>query len=97
MLIHWIKLLCFCVHKNTKVAVTKAAYNDYVGDPHKLAQIDTSGGVPDVTNNDEDDVFDPYAALGNLDPTDLVQFAGQIACGMVINQTALYLICVMLL
>ena len=33
--------------------------------------------------DDEDDAFDPYASLGNLHPTDLIQFAWQIACGMV--------------
>ena len=48
--------------------------NEYVGQP----------GDPVLTPvNDDDDMFDPYASLGNLEPTDLIQFAWQIACGMV--------------
>ena len=80
----------FCVYKNTDAAATdaaatKATYNDYVGDPRKLPQTNTTpGDAPYVNNDVSDDVFDPYATLGNLDPTDLVQFAWQIACGMVI-------------
>ena len=88
----------FYVYKNTSAAAaaaTKATYNDYVGDPHKLSQADASGNAPYVNDGVHDDVFDPYASLGNLDPTDLVQFAWQIACGMV--SIHMYIVCVMLL
>jgi len=40
--------------------------------------------------DDDDDVFDPYASLGNLHPTDLIQFAWQIACGMVCKMLILF-------
>ena len=84
----------FCLYKNTEAAATKATCNDYVGDPHKLPQTNTtSEDRPYVNNDAADDVFDPYATLGNLDPTDLVQFAWQIACGMV-NYIMYYLTCV---
>ena len=73
------------VCKNTAAAaVAKATTNDYVVDPLKFSEADASKDAPAVSNVISDDVFDPYASLGNLDPTDLVQFAWQIACGMVI-------------
>ena len=72
------------VYKNTADAVAKATTNDYVVDPLKFSEADASKDAPAVSNVINDDVFDPYASLGNLDPTDLVQFAWQIACGMVI-------------
>ena len=76
------------VYQNTAAAaaaVAKATSNDYVSNPHKLAENDTSNVVPTPSGEVDDDTFDPYASLGNLDPTDLVQFAWQIACGMVMN------------
>ena len=87
MLYTFIYFFVSCTHQNTAtVAVAKATSNDYVSDPQKLlAQNDTSNVVPTASNEvNDDDSFDPYASLGNLDPTDLVQFAWQIACGMVI-------------
>ena len=51
--------------------------NEYVGQP--------GDPIPSPVDDDDNDndVFDPYAYLGNLEPTDLIQFAWQIACGMV--------------
>ncbi|XP_065897347.1 uncharacterized protein [Dysidea avara] len=64
-------------YENTVVAENnqqqQTMVNEYVGQP----------GDPVLTPvNDDDDMFDPYASLGNLEPTDLIQFAWQIACGM---------------
>lgn len=73
------------VYQNTAAAVAKATSNDYVSNPHKLAENDATDVVPTASDEVHEDVFDPYASLGNLDPTDLVQFAWQIACGMVMH------------
>ena len=72
---------CFFSLQNTAVTESNQQQqqqqtmpNEYVGQP---------GNPVSSPNNDDDDVFDPYASLGNLEPTDLIQFAWQIACGMV--------------
>ena len=69
-------------HLNRTVA------NEYVhqpGGPLPATSMAASGRKLSLTrdDDDDDDVFDPYASLGNLHPTDLIQFAWQIACGMV--------------
>jgi len=77
-------------HLNRTVA------NEYVhqpGGPLPATSVAASGRKLSLTgdgDDDDDDVFDPYASLGNLHPTDLIQFAWQIACGMVRKMLILF-------
>ena len=68
--------------------LNKTVANEYVhqpGGPPPAISVASPWRKLSLTgeDDDDDDVFDPYASLGNLHPTDLIQFAWQIACGMV--------------
>jgi len=90
----YIHVYCTLMHfvQNTASAaadshLNRTVANEYVhqpGGPLPASSVVASGRKLSLTGgDDEDDEFDPYASLGNLHPTDLIQFAWQIACGMV--------------
>jgi len=78
----------FCIIQNSNLATTapKAVENEYVED--RIRNGNVNGPVGGVDHRQSS--AQAYASIGNLESGDLVQFAWQIASGMV-RRMRLYL------